>query len=265
MNILFSKILAFLTYPMGVISLLVVLAIVTRLLGWVSRARFFLVLALLVLFLASSPKIAGSLASSLENQYPPVTMDQIPQSSVLVMLGGVLAAPQAPRLEIELVGSSDRLLHTSRIFKRGKVNRVYLSGGNVFDGFLPLSESEYARVLLMEWGVPENRIEIGKQSRTTYQNALETRDYLTRKGWINKPVILVTSALHMPRAVETFRTVGIRVFPATTDILVTRNSAPQVFAWLPSAGALGLTTVAIHEIIGLWYYRFRGWALERQH
>ncbi len=260
MSILVSKLLGYLAHPMGLISLLVVFGLLFRLLGWARRAGFLMLLALVVLFLASSPKVAGFLASSLENQYPPVAIDRLPQTGIVVMLGGVLVAPQGPRLETELVGSSDRLLHTSRIFKQGKAARVYLSGGNVFDGYLPQSESVYAKQLLVEWGVPENNIDTGKNSRTTHQNALETRDYLAKKGWITKPVILVTSGLHMPRAVETFRFANIRIIPASTDILVTGRAAPAVFDWLPSAAAFSLTTLAVHEIVGIWYYRLRGWA-----
>ena len=71
--------------------------------------------------------------------------------------------------------------------------------------------------------------------------------------------MLVTSALHMPRAVAAFRGAGIRVVPAATDVRAAADHSPAVFDWVPSAAALELTTAALHEIAGLFYYRWRGW------
>lgn len=260
MPILLSKIAAYFASPIGVILALVLLGVILRLTGRTRIPRALFGMALGILLIASTPKVAGLLAGHLEQQYPPVSVADLGQADIAVMLGGALAPPKTPRLQIEMVDSSDRMLHILRLFRAAKAKRFYLSGGNVFDGYLPYSESEYARALLVDWGIPAARIEIGADSKTTYENAIETRRYLTEKGLINKPVILVTSALHMPRAVETFRAASIRVIPAATDIQVTDATAPLLFDYLPSVGALGLTSRAWHEIVGIWYYRLRGWA-----
>ena len=246
---------------MGLFFLLVVVSVLFRFAGRTGFSRFLSGTAILLILVASLPQVAGYIAGYLERKHPPVTIAALPQAEVVVMLGGTLALPREPRTRAELVDSSDRLLHTYRIVRQGKAKRALVVGGNVFDGYSSGSESEYSRLMLREWGLPDNRIVVGDRSRTTRQNALEARDWLSEKGLINKPVILVTSALHMPRAKEAFRAVGIRVVPASTDIQVTAGSAPAVFAWIPSVAALGLTTRAWHEIIGLYYYRWRDWAL----
>lgn len=245
---------------MGAFCLLLILALVLRLGGSRLLPRLLVFLGTVFLVAASVPRVAQYAAGYLERQYPPVSVAALPRAEVAIMLGGVLALPRPPRLRAELVGSSDRLLHAYRIARQGKANRLYLVGGNVFEGYFRGRESEFSRLMLREWGMPDSRMEIGNISRTTHQNALEARDYLVEKGYINEPVILVTSALHMPRAVETFETAGIRVIPAATDILVTEDTEPTVFNWIPSAAALELTTRALHELVGLQYYRWRGWA-----
>ncbi len=245
---------------MGVFCLLLVLAMLLRLGGSRFLPRMLVFVGIVILVTASVPRVAQYAAGYLERQYPPVPVAALPRAEVAVMLGGVLALPRPPRIRAELVGSSDRLLHVYRIARQGKADRIYLVGGNVYDGYFRGRESEFSRLMLREWGMPESRMEIGNISRTTHQNALEARDYLAEKGYINNPVILVTSALHMPRAVETFQTAGIRVIPAATDVLITEDTEPSVFNWIPSAAALQLTTRALHEIIGLQYYRWRGWA-----
>jgi uncharacterized SAM-binding protein YcdF (DUF218 family) len=71
--------------------------------------------------------------------------------------------------------------------------------------------------------------------------------------------LLVTSALHMPRALATFRALGVDTIPAPTDF----EAVPQPFhplRWLPDAETLAASTQAIKEYLGLWVYRWRGWA-----
>ena len=246
---------------MGVIALLIVLGLLFRVVGKVKTARFFSFTAMLLLLIFSSPQISSLLIGYLEEQHPPVAIDKLPDADIVIMLGGVLNLPVQPRLYTELVDASDRLLHTSRIFKQGKVERIFLAGGNVFEGAVAQGESFFSKQVLQEWGVPGNRIDIDGASKTTFENAINARDYIYRNGFVKKPILLVTSALHMPRAMATFKKLDLNVIPVTTDIHVTQSSAPGFYSWIPSAGALNGVTVAWHEIAGLWYYRFRGWAL----
>ena len=90
--------------------------------------------------------------------------------------------------------------------------------------------------------------------------------YLYKQG--KAPVILVTSAVHMPRSVALFQTQGIQVIPAPSDFTVTQAGwddlthatlATQVVNWLPSIGNLDMTTNALKEYIGNLVYRLRGW------
>ena len=63
----------------------------------------------------------------------------------------------------------------------------------------------------------------------------------------------------MPRALAEFRLAGVEAVPAPTDFEVV-DEPSRSFNWLPSAAALMSSTHAIHEYIGLWVYRWRGWA-----
>ncbi len=260
-EILLTKLAASLVYPMGLFSLLVLVSLLLRGAGRGRLAGRLLLAGALVLLTASVPRVAQLLAGHLERQYPPLPVAALPEVEVAVMLGGVLALPQPPRIEAELVGSSDRILHAFRIARQGKAERLYLVGGAVFGDGPSGGGSGHVRRLLAEWGLPGDRVDTGSTSRTTRENALEARDYLAERGLIDSPVMLITSALHMPRAVAVFRTAGIRVVPVATDVRVAADPSPGVFDWVPSAAALQLATAALHEIAGLCYYRWRGWAL----
>jgi uncharacterized SAM-binding protein YcdF (DUF218 family) len=72
-------------------------------------------------------------------------------------------------------------------------------------------------------------------------------------------VLLVTSALHMPRALATFQSAGIDAVPAATDYTVIYRDWRTVIDFLPDAKALSRTTDAIKEYVGHAYYRWKGW------
>ena len=73
-------------------------------------------------------------------------------------------------------------------------------------------------------------------------------------------VLLVTSALHMERALATFRAAEVRVWPAPTDHETVQPVRSDVWSWLPYHWAFERSSRAWHEYVGLLYYRLRGWA-----
>jgi uncharacterized SAM-binding protein YcdF (DUF218 family) len=115
-------------------------------------------------------------------------------------------------------------------------------------------------------GIPEDALWTESESRNTYENALFSRKVLAEKGI--ERIILVTSAMHMPRAVALFEKQGFDVIPAPADYNITqvgwdrlwdRNLTTQLFNLLPSVANLNSTTSALKEYIGIVVYSLRGW------
>ena len=131
MWILFSKLAAMFLYPMGFMILCLILGLFFKLIRRKKTAVFLFFLSIMTLISTSSPWVSAKLVSHLERQYDVIPIDDLPKSEVVVMLGGALALPIPPRPVAELVHSSDRVLHTARIYRAGKANRVFLAGGNV--------------------------------------------------------------------------------------------------------------------------------------
>lgn len=90
-----------------------------------------------------------------------------------------------------------------------------------------------------------------EQSVNTTQNATFTADILERQGI--RRVLLVTSALHMPRSKALFEAQGIDVIPAATDHEI--KPLPSWRKWLPNTEALDGSSRAIKEIVGRWVGR----------
>ena len=71
------------------------------------------------------------------------------------------------------------------------------------------------------------------------------------------PFALVTSAFHMPRAMRSFARYDLQPIPCPADPLVRGDY--RWIDWLPSAGSLGVTTLAAREYLALLLYTLRGW------
>ena len=111
--------------------------------------------------------------------------------------------------------------------------------------------------LLVEWGVPSAAIEMATASRNTFENALEIERMWKARRF--KSALLVTSAVHMPRAMAVFRRAGLPVIASTTDVLVVDDDQADLLKWLPDASALSMTTAAAKEWIGYLVYKVRGY------
>jgi uncharacterized SAM-binding protein YcdF (DUF218 family) len=256
MGFFISKFLSQLIYPLS-------LGIFTALAGLTASGRLRKTGAVLVcvsslsLWACSTPFVAGWISSGLERRYPPVPVRESPTADVIVVLGGAMPVIEPPRVELELVGTSDRVLHASRLYRAGKARQIIASGGAI--PFMGLNRPEAPAIgaLLEEWGVPKDAVVLETGSRNTYENAINTRPILA--GENGKKMLLVTSAMHMPRALATFRKAGMDAIPSPTDFNTVDREGLTVFDFLPDAEALVGTTKAVKEHMGLVYYRLRGW------
>jgi uncharacterized SAM-binding protein YcdF (DUF218 family) len=115
-------------------------------------------------------------------------------------------------------------------------------------------EAPAAALLFEELGIAPARIVLEGSSRTTWENALATRDLvhpLPGQVWV-----LVTSAAHMPRAVGAFRQAGWNVLPWPVAFHTTRSGRTGFAPTL--ANRLALLDLAAHEWTGLVAYRLLG-------
>ncbi|MBF0136635.1 MAG: YdcF family protein [Magnetococcus sp. DMHC-1] len=207
---------------------------------------------ILSLWMVATPQMVNLLALPLESQYPPIPVTALPQRDVIIVLGGAVKMPDFPRLEVELGEASDRVLYALRLYQAGRAPRILLSGG----GF-PEPEAAAMASLLQTWGVPAEALMLETKSLSTRENALQSQQIMNRFG-LHK-AILVTSALHMPRALATFRTAGLDVIPATTDVNISIKAEPFLVRYLPDPGAMAGVTQAVRERAAFWLYRSRGW------
>lgn len=262
MFLFLSKLLPLFIYPVGLACLLIVVAMV-KLWKRPQQAAICLVLALTVLLAGSNGWLSNQLVKSLEWQNLPTA--SLPTADAIVVLGGGIRPQIPPRPAVDLSEAGDRVLYGAQLYREGKAPLVVMSGGRIdWKGGGP-SEAGDMATLAETLGVPAAAILQEPKSLNTYENAVEVKKILQARGL--QRVLLVTSALHMPRSLAIFQKQGINAIPAPTDFLVTNqeiqevDGSPQaiILNVLPDSDRLQQTTRAIKEYVGLVIYRLKGW------
>ncbi len=263
MFVFFSKFLPPLIYPVGLTAILIAAAIVFR-----KRARLqtaLLIISLAIILVGGNRYVAVALARSLESRIK--APEPIPSAQAIVVLGGGTEAQASPRRTVEVTGAGDRVLYAAKLYREGLAPVVVASGGNItWLSNRPSSPAEEMAELLEFMGVPESAIWLQTRSQNTFEDALYSAEMLKAEG-ISR-IILVTSAMHMPRSYALFTAQGLEVIPAPTDYYVpdyywadpTQGEITSVLVNLiPSAASLVNVTNSLKEYLGMLIYKLQGW------
>jgi uncharacterized SAM-binding protein YcdF (DUF218 family) len=153
--------------------------------------------------------------------------------------------------------TGSRVLTAQRLFHAGKARVVLVSDGVIYqdDRGQDRVGADDMRDLLVELGVPPQSLLLERDSRTTYENAVNCARILREKGLTH--ILLVTSALHLKRATALFRHQGLDVTPVPNSFEVVR--LPIAFSdFFPDTISFFGTTRWIKEVVGYWAYHLLG-------
>ena len=207
------------------------------------------------LLLCSLPLISESLVNTLQNDAP-ILANELKQTiaeaeAVVLLAGGRRVLAEEYGDDTVSSFSLERSRYAARILKQTSLPLI-ISGGRVRNE--ARSEADLMRELLQKEFVVIEDCYVEEKSRTTYENAKFTAEFLKQND-IQK-ILLVTHAWHMPRAKSAFEHFDIRVIPAPTAFYG-RPLTDSIEKFLPSAKALRFSELAFHEIFGHWWYEMR--------
>jgi len=249
--IILKKVITALLYPASIISISGCLMVVFKKFRAIKLSRLCGLIFVVSFLLSTNPLFARWFAYSLERQYPQVPITNIKSHDVVIVLGGGLRIPTQPAIQTQLSSGSDRYWYAVQLYRAGKAERILISAGNIIEQEGLFTEAVYAKQLLELWGVPSDAILIEGKSRTTSENQQQVVSLIDKHG-VNS-ALLVTSALHMPRAYSLFKNTSIKITPASADVLIRDADSIGFLNWVPSASAMQLTTVTLHEYYAIWY------------
>lgn len=179
------------------------------------------------------------------------------QAIVVLAAGRVAHAPEYGGRDIPDYYTLARLRYAAHL-QRITGLPVLVSGGNGSSGTDPDEDDRaytkadaMAAALREDFGVPVAWVEGG--SRDTAENARYSAALLHADGI--KRILLVTDAMHMPRAHTAFARAGLDVVSAPTMFFSVKS--PEIGAWIPSAEGIRRSWYAIYEWIGIVWYDLR--------
>ena len=247
-----SKVLWFLATPSNALPALALLGAFT------ARARSgrLLCIGSLIAILALGLGPVGTwLLRPLEDRFPAYEERGQPIDGAIVLGGAVVPNLSAGRGQLVSGDAAERVIAMADLARRYPAARIVFSGGS---GALVGEDRPEAEILLRfasTLGIDPARITVEDRSRTTAENAAQTRELVhpaPGERWL-----LVTSAWHMPRAFGTFRHAGFDVVAYPVDY---RTGSPGENGRPEPSVAAGLERVdlATREWLGLLAYRLAG-------
>lgn len=246
MIFIISKIISFFIDPMVWIVGLLLFARLTHVRIWKKRCYTAAVVCFLFF---SNPWILNNIWNAY--QWKPVPLKDVPSSDVGILLGGLSGYDEEWKMGF-FGQTSDRFIQTNRLYDAGKIRNILVTGGNaIFVKEQSYSEAEFLVNSFRELEIPEVHLLKETKAKNTLQNARFSKDIMDSLH-LKGPVVLVTSAIHMPRAVKVFRKAGVDVIPFPSNYMVTQGNTH--FTWgslMPSPAALLNWSSLLREWVGL--------------
>lgn len=221
---------------------------------WLPRSVLYPAMAIEALLLVlTMPLGAWALSRVVLARLPPASACAGPApDTVVVLSAGVYHFPvDAEDFAALNRLSLQRLFAGVTLWRTQPGARLVISGG----GYERIPDAVVMANLAEQLGVPAARIEVEDRSRTTWQNA---QFVAALSPPVPKRISLVTSALHMPRALGAFRAWGFEpcAWPSGLRDLKLHFGL-RVF--IPQGDAVTTSTLALHELFGSVEYAALEW------
>ncbi len=212
-------------------------------------ARSLILLSTAALYALSTPWVGGLLQKTLEISVP-VSPADLDTADAIVVLGGGRRVAAAEYGGDTVNGISLERLRYAALLHRASGLPILATGGKPGGG--TLAEGRIMqRILQNEYGIAASWAE--DASLTTWDNARLSAALLKDKGI--RRIVLVTHAWHLRRAVPLFEAQGLGVVPAGLQFSGARPDS--ILDLLPTPAGLRDSTFALHEWLGILWYKLR--------
>jgi uncharacterized SAM-binding protein YcdF (DUF218 family) len=248
MFFILSKILVFLLSPFFWIVLL---------LGWSfytkkeKRKKYLRIISLVLFIVFTNPYLFNVLVRAWQPDV--VVLPKEKKYSAGILLGGVTKTDIYDRTYFG--ADADRFIQTTKLFQSGSINNIVVTGGNAsIIKSKKTPEAIQVRDELLLQGIPAKNIFIEYESKNTFENAVLTKRLLDSLQ-LPPPYIMITSAMHVPRAKAVFKKAGIEViaYPAAFKEINSKRSFTDYV--VPSIEVLGSWNIFLKEVVGFSIYR----------
>lgn len=208
------------------------------------------ILTIIILYFFTNGLITNRLISKWE--IGGVIIDDLEKYHCGILLSGVFKYDKKLN-RLVAIYDADRIWQTIQLYKNGKIEKILLTG--LPERIEKDNQFKNLKEMLISMGIYRNDIIEEVKSNNTCENAIECRKILMNKSYLNKKHLLITSSMHMKRALSCFEKQNILVVPFSSD-QVNASANGFNFSWLiPNYENLILWDKLIHEFFGFFYYK----------
>ena len=204
--------------PTPVIIILLILGIILLFKNKIRKSKVVLSTSLILFSLCSLDPVVDLLLNISENKYPPFKVSSLNEENkikyIVVLAGGYGAG-------IDLPLSSELAPYTLTRLVEGIVLHKAIPGSKLIftgKGWAKKSEAQAMNEMALNLGVSSKNIILDEVSSNTFEHTKNLKVYIQ-----NASFLLVTSAIHMERAMGLFLKAGLKPIPAPTDHLLKRK------------------------------------------
>ena len=246
-----SRFLVDLFAPLNFSISLLIVSLLCLVLKRVKVGTLVLSLALSIQLLCGYGIVGKEQIAKREQYYPAFTKehlasyDDVEIKYIVVLGSGHVSDWRLP--ETSQIGESSlyRLVEGVRMLNHFPRAKIVLSGGVGYD---PVPNADLVESVAVAMGVNSERIIVESRPRDTVEEAQFLEPLLRGESFM-----LVTSALHLRRAILTFQSYGMQPIPVPTDYLIKRHVVKPPGTCFPSTANLELSRRIIYEWIGtIW-------------
>lgn len=249
---IFKKVIGSFLVPPGLFTL----AFLIMSIWLLQRRDKFYALVCLILGLASwllsIAPIGDALLKPLESDFYSA---KVPNGDVIIVLSAGIRndMPYFSSYGVPSIETMPRVLAAIRLQKQLDSPLIISGRGK------QRSQYKTASILkrfMASFDVPESKIIIEDKSKDTSENAVFSLKICFDKGFSDP--ILVTSAYHLKRALLYFNDAGLNVKPFPSGFETWPRKSYSWLSLLP--GDYRKSSIAIHEYLGLIFYRLNNWS-----
>lgn len=205
----------------------------------------------LALLLLSLQPVADFWLKPLEDRY--ATYQGNDSFNYIIVLGGGYTYNPAWAPSSNLLNNSlPRVTEGVRLYLQHPGKKLVFSGAATADN--PMSNAKVASLVAISLGVPTTDTILLETARDTEEEAIAVKELVGEQ-----PVLLVTSANHLPRAMQIFQQQGLKPIPAAANQLAIDSPLNAWEKALPSALYLMHAERAWYETLGRAWLALKNW------
>ena len=135
----------------------------------------------------------------------------VPNARAAIVFGAGLNADGTPTAVLR-----DRVKTAAQLYQNGKIEKILMSGDN---RFIDYNEPGAMKAFAIQLGIPSDDIILDYAGRRTYDTC-----YRAKEIFLLSEAILVTQNFHLPRALFTCNSLGLKAWGVSADMRPYRDS-----------------------------------------